>query len=428
MATQPTPPRAIGLAGAVVINLNAVIGSGIFALPALIFAGVGTIAPLVVLAFAVLLLPLSLVLGKLSTGFDQSGGPQLYVESAFGPLAGFLAGWALLGQNLAARAANFLVLVAYLAALFPVFDDPLVRSVTVAGLIACFTTLSMVGTRASLGGLWLGTLFKLGPILLVCVAGLMANGMPQSVRLPVFSDVEAIALLLAYAYSGGHLVTVAAGEVADARRTVFRAILLNLAVIALFYAFVVWAYIAINPAEVNVDRPLASAGQAVLGTFGVVAISVAAIFSTGTNQLSYFVSMPRVLFGMAQRGLLPAALARVSPRFLTPANAILAYGLIVLALALSGTFAALATFMVALEALVLLATVLALPVLWRRGRFTITGGRAWAWGAVIAAAAAFEVWMELQAPASAVIPTLGVLLAGVLVYLVARQRSAVAAA
>ena len=156
----------------------------------------------------------------------------------------------------------------------------------------------------------------------------------------------AYALLLAYAYSGGHLVTVAAGEVADARRTVFRAILLNLAVIALFYAFVVWAYIAINPAEVNVDRPLASAGQAVLGTFGVVAISVAAIFSTGTNQLSYFVSMPRVLFGMAQRGLLPAGLARVSPRFLTPANAILAYGLIVLALALSGTFATLATFMV----------------------------------------------------------------------------------
>ena len=33
-----------------------------------------------------------------------------------------------------------------------------------------------------------------------------------------------------------------------------------------------------------------------------------------------------------------------------------------------------------------------------------------------------------SAPASAVIPTLGVLLAGVLVYLVARQRSAVAAA
>lgn len=428
MATQPTPPRAIGLGGAVLINLNAVIGSGIFALPALILAGVGTIAPLVVLAFAALVLPVMLVLGKLSTGFDQSGGPQLYVESAFGPLAGFLAGWGLLGQNLAARAANFLVLVAYLAALFPVFDEPTARALTVAGLIACFTTLSLVGTRASVGGLWLGTLFKLGPILLVCVAGLWTNGVPTSVHLPVFSDVEAIALLLAYAYSGGHLVTVAAGEVADARRTVFRAIVLNLMVIALFYAFVVWAYIAIDPQNVNAERPLASAGQAVLGTFGVAAISVAAIFSTGTNQLSYFVSMPRVLFGMAERGLLPAALAKVSPRFLTPANAILAYAALVMVLALSGTFATLATFMVALEALVLLAAVLALPVLWRRGQFTITGWRAAMWGAMIAAAVVFELWMEAQAPASAVLPTFGVLLAGSLVYLVARRRGAQPAA
>ena len=34
--TTTEPPRAIGLAGAVLINLNAVIGAGIFALPALL--------------------------------------------------------------------------------------------------------------------------------------------------------------------------------------------------------------------------------------------------------------------------------------------------------------------------------------------------------------------------------------------------------
>jgi amino acid transporter len=424
MTTPPAPPRSIGLVGAILINLNAVIGAGIFALPALIREGVGDVAPLVVLAFALLVLPPMLVLGKLSTGFDQSGGPQLYVESAFGPLAGFLAGWGLLGQNLAARAANFLVLVTYLAALFPLFDDPLARGGTVALLIACFTGLSLVGTRASINGLWVGTLFKLGPVLLVCMAGLAANGLPTAVRLPVFSEVEAIALLLAYAYSGGHLVTVAAGEVADAKATVFRAILLNLLVIALFYAFVVWAYIAIDPQNVNPDRPLASAGQAVLGTLGVAAISVAAIFSTGTNQLSYFVSMPRVLFGMAQRGLLPATLAHVSPRFLTPSHAIVTYGAIVAALALSGTFTTLAVFMVALEALVLTATVLALPVLWRRGQFTITGWQAWMWGAVIIAALAFEAWMLMQAPASAILPTIGVLLAGAALYFVARRKAA----
>jgi hypothetical protein len=36
----------------------------------------------------------------------------------------------------------------------------------------------------------------------------------------------------------------------------------------------------------------------------------------------------------------------------------------------------------------------------------------------------FELWMEAQAPASAALPTLGVLLAGSLVYLIARRRGA----
>ncbi len=406
------------------INLNAVIGAGIFALPALLYAGVGGIAPLVVLVFGLLVAPPMLVLGKLSTAFEESGGFQLYVERAFGPLAGFLAGWALLGQNLAARAANFLVLTAYLAALFPLFDQPVIRAITVAALIGCFTTLSLVGARRSIGGLWVGTVFKLAPILLVSGLGLAVNGPPSTVQLPVFSNFEAIALLLAYAYSGGGLVTVAAGEVRDARTTVYRSILLNLGLIALFYAFVVWAYIAIDPPAANAVRPLASAGEAVLGQWGVIAISVAAIFSTGTNQLSYFVSMPRVLFGMAQRGLLPAWLARVSPRFLTPIAAILTYGTLVMVLALSGTFATLATFMVALEGLVLIAMVLALPMLWRSGLFAMSGARAIAWGAIIAVALAFQLWLQLQVPASAVVPTIAVKLVGCGVYLVARRKPA----
>lgn len=423
-ADEIAPPRVIGLPGAVLINLNGVIGAGIFALPALLHMEAGNVAPLVILAFALLVATSMLVVAKLSTLFDQSGGEQLYVESAFGPLAGFQVGWALLGQNLAARAANFHVLVSYLAALFPLFDDPVLRMATILALIAFFTTLSLVGTRRSIGALWVGTVLKLAPILLICVAGLVANGMPATVTLPEFGQVESIALLLAYAFSGGSLSNIAAGEVKDARRTVFRSIYVNLAVIALFYAFVQWAYGAIDPQDVNPDRPLASAGEAVLGQWGVVAISIAAIFSTGTNQLSYFVSMPRLIFGMAQRKLLPAALAHVSPRFLTPANAILAYGAIVALLAISGTFATLATFMVALESLVMVLAVLALPMLWRRADMDMEGASPLLWGAVVLVALAFNGWLLLQAPASAIVPTLMVLALGAAVYFLARRKPA----
>ena len=402
------------------INLNAVIGSGIFALPALLYAGTGSMAPIVLLGFAVLVAAPMLVVAKLSTLFDQSGGPELYAERAFGPFAGFQAGLFLLSQNLVARAANFHVLVAYLAAMFPLFDNPVVRLATIAALIALFSGLAIVGTRRSIEALWVGTAFKLGPILLVCVAGFITNGLPTSVTLPEFSGVESIALLMAYAYSGGALSTISAGEVRDPRRTVYRSILLNLAVIALLYAFVQWAYIAIDPQDANPDRPLASAGEAVLGQWGVMAISVAAIFSTGTNQLSFFVSMPRLLYGMATRGLLPRALARISQRFRTPANAIAAYGAIAALLALSGSFETLATFMVALESLAVVLVVLALPMLWRKGAVALNA----AWLGVVFVGLAFNVWLLLQVPLNSALPTLVIFTIGAGLYALGRRHDA----
>lgn len=421
--TQGAPPRAIGLIGAVLINLNAVIGAGIFALPALLYASTGGLAPLIILAFAVPITASLAILAKLSTFFDQSGGSQLYVERAFGPFAGFQVGFFLLGQNLAARAANFHVLVAYLAAIFPVFDPNPVRLAVILALIAAFSLLSISGTRRSIGAIWIGTALKLGPIMLICSFGFAMNGLPAQVSLPQFSEVEAIALLLAYAFSGGALSTISAGETKDAKRTVARSVYINVAVIALFYAFVQLAYITINPQDVDVDRPLASAGAAVLGQWGVILISVAAIFSTGTNQLSYFVSMPRLIFGMSRRGLLPAIFGQVSARFATPAYAIGLYGSIVAALALTGTFASLAIFVVALEGIATLLVVAAFVALWRRDEGGLAQTLDWRWALIVPFAFAFNGWLLLQAPVTAIMPTFAVIVVCAMFYSLSVRRT-----
>jgi len=421
--TLRSPPRAIGLAGAVLINLNAVIGAGIFALPALLYAGTGSLAPLIILAFAVPVAANVAIYAKLSSLFDQSGGPELYAERAFGSFAGFQVGFFVLSQNIAARAANFHVLIAYLAAVFPVFDSAGVRLVMILALIALFTALAISGTRRSIAALWIGTALKLGPILLIGLLGFMVNGLPDAYVLPQFSQVEAIALLLAYAFSGGILATISAGETHDAKRTVGRSLYLTLGVIAAFYALVQWAYIAIDPQDVNMDRPLAAAGEAVLGQTGILLISIAAIFSTGTNQLSYFVSMPRLIFGMSRRGLLPASFSRISARFGTPALAIGLYGAVVAALALTGTFATLAVFMVALETISALLVVGALVMLWRRNEGGIAARMGWHWALIIPFSATFSIWLLAQAPVSAIVPTFVVIAVGALLYFLARRGS-----
>lgn len=419
------PPRAIGLAGAVVINLNAVVGSGIFALPALLFAAAGTFSPYALLLFACLYGCVMAVVAKLSTIFRQSGGAQLYAQHAFGPVVGFQAGWLALVTNMIGASANFHVFVSYLAALFPVFEAPEARLAAIAALIALFTAISISGTTRSVGAIKLGTVLKLAPLLLLCALGLAQNGFPTEVSLPVFSEFEAIALLLAFAFSGADVAVVAAGETQEPRRTLMRAIFLNLAGTALFYALIMWAYIAIAPDPANVDTPLAAAAAKVLGPAGTLMISVAAIFSVATFQLNVFVAMPRIAYGMARRGLLPHPLAYVSPRFKTPIAAIGAYGTLVAILSLSGSFAALATLMVSVEQILFASSIAALIVMWRRNDAGLRESMGARWIAIIAVAIGFVVWLFSQVPLDTLLPTLAFVGVGFGLYLVSRRGAVV---
>jgi amino acid transporter len=69
---------------------------------------------------------------------------------------------------------------------------------------------------------------------------------------------------------------------------------------------------------------------------------------------------------MAEHGMLPRWFAQLSPRFLTPANSILFYGLVAALLSLWGGFAALAAASTLTRLLTYLITAAALPVIERR--------------------------------------------------------------
>lgn len=418
-----TPPRAIGLGGAVLININAAIGAGIFALPALLYAGAGNFAPLAIIGFAFAYACLAGVFAKLSTMFEQSGGPQLYAEHVFGRFVGFQVGWFVVCANFAGRAANFHVLVSYLAALFPVFGGEIARPLTVVGLIALTTLASVIGTRRAIGAMWVGTALKLVPILLLAGYGLIANGLPATVSLPDFGEVESVILLIAYAFSGVGVAMISAGETKAPTTTIYHSIFLSLGFVTLLYVLIQLAYSATVIEQADPDVPLAAMGEAMFGQTGVTMISFAAIFSIATNQLAGFVVIPRILFGMGRRGLLPPVFAHVSQRFETPSVAITFFGAVVAVLAASGTFAELATMLVAAEQIFIGACILALIILWRRGEGNIAQAMGPRWIAIIAVAIVLTIWLTAQVPLDAALST--GLLAGVgtLLYFLARANS-----
>ena len=108
-------------------------------------------------------------------------------------------------------------------------------------------------------------------------------------------------------------------------------------------------------------------------------MAVGAILSTtGTNSTILLIG-PRMLYALAQGGQLPAVFGRVHPRFRTPSVAVVLFTGAALALALSGTFAALAALNAIARLLYSITTCAAVPVLRRRfppsqRRFTLPGG------------------------------------------------------
>jgi amino acid transporter len=114
--------------------------------------------------------------------------------------------------------------------------------------------------------------------------------------------------------------------------------------------------------------------------------------------------------------LLPGWFGRISPRFATPANSILTVGCVGLALALSGTFVTLAVISTVSRLFAYLACIAAIP------RLDVRDGNVRLVGSILLplAAAALCLWAASQSRADEWRAFVAFLLAGSLLYLMAR--------
>lgn len=403
------------------MNVNGMIGAGIFAMPAILYSTLGSFAPWMILLVGSLVGCSTLVVAQLASMFRQSGGPQLYAQAAFGDGPGFQIGWLLLCAVIASRAANFHVLVTYLAAIFPFFSDPLVHSLTVLALIGLLTWINIAGMKAAVGGLFVGTVLKLFPILLVCLVGYAQAGIVAEFTMPTFGAVEGTALLVYYAFTGGFSNSYAAGEIKNPRRTIPRSMIVSLASTIALYMFVQFAFNAVAPEVNDKGTPLAAMGDALLGEAGSILMALAAIFSIATNQHSLYMAGPRIFHGMARRGLLPATFTHLSARSAVPDRAIYLFSGLVALLSLSGGFVFLVEVGGVAAQIVTLSAIVAFIVLRHRGQEGHPVGVSPGWYPCIAVGASFAIFAAAQASLDAFALLGGLILLGTGLYFAARS-------
>ncbi|MDR6675616.1 APC family permease [Xanthomonas sp. 1678] len=428
-APEPSLVRAVSRWQIVGLSINDVIGSGIYLLPAATAALLGPMSLWAVLLAGLAVGLLVLCYAQAASYFDEPGGSYLYAREAFGRFAGFEIGWMIWLTRISSAAALGNGLADAVVRFWPAAAGGGARLAIVVGSLGLLTAINVIGVKsAARTGVAL-VIGKLVPLLLFVAIGLFYvdwswafSGQAPDPR--DFGNMGEAALLLLFAYAGFENIPAAAGEYRNPRRDVPFALITMIVTVTLIYAAV---QVVAQGTLANVAQsatPLADAASGFGGEALALILTVGATISIlGTTSNTVMLG-PRFLFALAQDGYGPAFLARVHPRFRTPAAAILLQGVLSLALALSGSFVQLALLSMVTRLFAYIGTAAAVLVLARRygdrpGALHLPGGPLIPLAALLLALALLlsASWQNLAAAGVA-------LLVGALFYCFPRKGAA----
>ena len=221
------PGQKLGFLMSVALVMGNMIGSGVFLLPqGLAPFGWNAIAGWVVTIAGALCL--AHVLARLTAAHDRAIGPAELVEQSFGPLAGFLIGFAFWVSVWTGCVTIAVGAVSYMASFWPVIGAH--PSLAALGVIWAMTAINLLGVRSAGSFQMITTLLKLTPLIVVAVligvvlaregTAPVAPFPAQGLSLP---SVNAAAALTLWAMVGFEAACAASHKIENPQRNVPRA-------------------------------------------------------------------------------------------------------------------------------------------------------------------------------------------------------------
>jgi basic amino acid/polyamine antiporter, APA family len=335
--------RSVGRWGMIALMVNCVIGSGIFGIPGELIAILGRASPLAMLAAGLGMTVIVLCFAEVAAQFPESGGPYLYVRTAFGRFPGMQVGWFNWLAAVGGAAANTSLFAIYFAGFVPWAAQGWQRAVAITGFVAVPTMVNYIGVQkgSKLSGVLAAIkLLALGLLIFLGLVHFSQHSEPVHVlefTAPGWRAWLDALLVTAFAYGGFENAVMPVGEVENPQRTIpfsLSAAMLICVAVYVLVQFVTVATIGTVPSA----RPLAALATVLIGGGGATFIGIAVMVSTYGNVSAHILSGPRLIYSLAAHREFPAVLGKVHSRFNTPHVAIALFGAFVWLLALTGTF------------------------------------------------------------------------------------------
>ncbi|WP_241563264.1 APC family permease [Streptomyces sp. E1N211] len=352
--------------------LGDVLGAGVYVLVGQVAADAGGAVwvPLVVALLLALLTAASYA--ELATKYPRAGGASHYATRAFGPFAGFVAGFCMLAAGIVSVAA---LARGFSGDYLSAFVTLPVALVTVV-FLALLALVNARGIKESTRANVVATVVEVGGLAIVVVLGawLLLRGDGELGRLTDLGTPEkgAAAAVLSgsvlayYSFVGFETSVNVAEETRNPRRSYPRALFGALATAGAVYVLVGLAASAAVPTAqlAGSSGPLLEVVKEAGGVPPKL-FSAVALVAVANGALLTGIMSSRLAYGMAKDGLLPGVLTKVLPGRRTPWAAIAVTTGLAMLLALTGSVATLASTLVLLLLVVFLMVNTAVLVLRR---------------------------------------------------------------
>ncbi len=296
------------------------LGSGIFVLPGLAAAKTGSSVWLAYLIASLCILPAALSKSELATAMPSSGGTYVYIERAFGPILGTVAGIGLWLSLLLKSSFALVGFGAYLSILISI--DPNLTRIVAVFFLGIILFLNVLGVK-KVGKVQI----VIVALSLICLTLILIFGLPEINKafLKPFLTNGSMGLMSTVAfvyisYAGVTKVAAIAGEIKNPDKNLPLAMILSLFIMTTIYVSITFVLVGNIPLEALEEdlKPIYTISNMLGGEYVGYAAAIIGVITLISMANSGVLAASRFPFAMARHKLLPTFMSKLHSRYLTP--------------------------------------------------------------------------------------------------------------
>jgi len=322
--------RQLGGIDVFCIAAGAMISSGLFILPALVYAKTGPSVILVYILAGIVILPALFAKAELATAMPRAGGSYFFIERSMGSAAGTIGGFAS-WFSLSLKSAFALVGIGAFATLInPNITDWQIKFIAI-GFCVFFIILNLTSVK-------LTGRFQVFLVILLCILlflyvfrGSMSLNVHRYTPFMPFGRRALFAAVAMVFISFGGLTKVAsvAEEVRNPAKNLPYGMILAFCTVLLLYGLTTFVTVGLLDGHefAHSLTPISTGGYKIFGTVGSIIMAFAGILAFVSTANAGILSASRFPMAMSRDQLLPEFFAKVNKRFNTPHFSIISTGI-----------------------------------------------------------------------------------------------------